>query len=57
MKTTDQGFRGKELTNPKVLRRMGEECKVILTVKQRKLKYLGSIIRNEQQYELLQLIL
>lgn len=45
------------VTNIEVLHRMGKECEVIKTIKKRKLEYLGHIIRNEQRYGLLQLIL
>lgn len=45
------------ITNDAVLRRMGKEREIINNVKKRKLEYLGHVMRNEQRYNLLQLIL
>lgn len=45
------------ITNVEVLRRMGKDCDILNTVKGRKLEYLGHVMRNENRYGLLQLIL
>lgn len=45
------------ITNDAVLRRMGKEREIVNNVKKRKLEYLGHVMRNEQRYNLLQLIL
>jgi hypothetical protein len=45
------------ITNDEILHRMGKEREIMVTVKKRKLEYLGHIMRNEQRYGLLQLIL
>lgn len=45
------------ITNNEVLRRMNKTCEILNEVKRRKLEYLGHIMRNEQRYSLLQLIL
>lgn len=45
------------VTNVEVLRRMGKECEILMTVKTKKLEYLGHVMRNQERYGLLQLIL
>lgn len=45
------------VTNNRVLEQMGKEVEVIRTVKKRKLEYLGHIMRNNDRYRLLQLVL
>ena len=45
------------VTNEEVLRRMNKQAEIIVTIKQRKLEYLGHIMRNEKRYGLLQLVL
>lgn len=45
------------VTNKDVLERIGKEKELLLTIKSRKLEYLGHIMRNDQRYGLLQLIL
>ncbi|KAL4120153.1 hypothetical protein QTP88_012884 [Uroleucon formosanum] len=46
-----------KITNVEVLRRMGKKKELMITVKCRKLQYLGHIMRNKNRYELLQCIL
>lgn len=45
------------VTNNEVLRRMGRECEITAIIKKRKLEYLGHIMRNEERYGFLQLVL
>lgn len=44
------------ITNQKVLRRMGKEKEVALTIKTRKLQYLGHVMQGKK-YQLLLLIM
>ncbi|CAG9831261.1 unnamed protein product [Diabrotica balteata] len=45
------------VTNEEVLHRMGTERELVITIKRRKLKYLGHIMRNKQLDNLLWTIL
>uniref|UniRef100_A0A8D8VL77 Craniofacial development protein 2 n=2 Tax=Cacopsylla melanoneura TaxID=428564 RepID=A0A8D8VL77_9HEMI len=46
-----------KVSNVRVLQKLDKEKEIMLTVKSRKLEYLGHIIRNETKYELLKSIL
>jgi len=41
-------------TNQRIQERVGKEKKLLTTKKARKLEYMGHIIRNNQQYKILQ---
>jgi hypothetical protein len=45
------------VTNQLVLERMGKQKELLTTIKTRKLEYFGHILRNNQRYNILQLIL
>lgn len=45
------------VTNIEVLQRMTKEKEVLNLVKQRKLEYLGHVMRNEEKYRVLQLVM
>ncbi|CAG9837549.1 unnamed protein product, partial [Diabrotica balteata] len=44
-------------TNVEVLQRMRKEKEVLNLVKQRKLEYLGHVMRNEEKYQIFQLVM
>uniref|UniRef100_A0A8D8YAJ6 Uncharacterized protein n=1 Tax=Cacopsylla melanoneura TaxID=428564 RepID=A0A8D8YAJ6_9HEMI len=46
-----------KISNIRVLQKLNKEKEIIVTVKRRKLEYLGHIMRNETKYKLLKCIL
>lgn len=45
------------MTNAEVLQRIDQEKEILNTIKQRKLEYFGYVIRNEERYRILQLVM
>jgi len=45
-----------DISNATVLQKMQKKKELLMTIKTRKLEYLGHIVRNNQRYRLLQLI-